>query len=158
MGKSGKTSIYIYLKKITHNTHKIASYSFCKSLLTSNNKPTEASNNSLLFSLFVILSSYFQFTCLWLCVCNPFISITLIYVCNMVVDGGRVVALTLTARRFVSSATGTRCMPLVLFTYYFSSNVILTIYLLMYLVLTENVTVMFLFENNISIFFRNRCV
>ena len=41
MGKSGKISIYMYLKKITHNTHTIVSYSFCKCQLTSNNKPTE---------------------------------------------------------------------------------------------------------------------
>ena len=44
MDKSGKISIYMYLKKITHNTHKIVSYSFCKCQLTSNNKPTKASN------------------------------------------------------------------------------------------------------------------
>ena len=28
MGKSGKISIYMYLKKIAHSTHKIVSYSF----------------------------------------------------------------------------------------------------------------------------------
>ena len=39
MGKSGKINIYIYLKKITS-----VSYSF-KCQLTSNNKPTEATNN-----------------------------------------------------------------------------------------------------------------
>ena len=44
MGKSGKISIYPYLKKITYNTHKIVSYSLCKYQLTSNNKPTEATN------------------------------------------------------------------------------------------------------------------
>ena len=43
MGKSGKISIYLYLQKITHNTHKIIiSYSLCKCQLTSNKKPTEA--------------------------------------------------------------------------------------------------------------------
>ena len=47
------------------------------------------------------------------------ISITLIYVCNMVMHGGSVVALTFTARRFVSSSTGTRCMPYVLFFFFF---------------------------------------
>ena len=46
MGKSDKLSIYMYtyLKKITHNTHKIVSYSLCKCQLTSNNKPTEVTN------------------------------------------------------------------------------------------------------------------
>ena len=44
MGKSGKINIYPYLKKITYNTHKILSYSLCKCQLTSNNKPTEATN------------------------------------------------------------------------------------------------------------------
>ena len=45
MGKSGKISIYMYLKKITHNTYTLVSNSFCKWQLTYNNKPTEASNN-----------------------------------------------------------------------------------------------------------------
>ena len=45
MGKSGKISIYMYLKKITQNTHTIVSYSFCKCQLTYNNKSTEATNN-----------------------------------------------------------------------------------------------------------------
>ena len=45
MGKLGKISIYMYLKEITHNTHTLVSYSFCKWQLTSNNKPSEATNN-----------------------------------------------------------------------------------------------------------------
>ena len=54
------------------------------------------------------------------------------------------VALTLTARRFVSSTTGTRGMPYVLFAYYyFSSNVILTSYSCTLLI--EKVTVMFIY-------------
>ena len=45
MGKSGKITINMNLKKIIHTAHTIVSYSFCKCQLTSNNKPTEAANN-----------------------------------------------------------------------------------------------------------------
>ena len=38
-GKSGKISIYKYLKNIAHNAHNIVSCSFCKCQLTSYNKP-----------------------------------------------------------------------------------------------------------------------
>ena len=64
------------------------------------------------------------------------------------------VAPTLTATRFISSTTGTRGMPLVQFTHYFFQLCHLN-YLLIYLVvLIENVTVVILFDNSISIFFQ----
>ena len=119
----------------------------------------------------VVFSFNFAFFCLIcsLCLLLPLIVIPLFFIsvnmtlCNPwfhffdLMHGESVMALTFTAKRFVSSSTGTRCMPYATYFFFCFQYKCHLSYLLMYYILIENATVIFFIENNISIFFRIGC-